>query len=312
MATIEAARLFPEAVEVTRAPGAESTTDATVASSTKAPESTKAFGPNDSAIDDDEEEGHGFRGFIRRLSHSFSYKPNPADVDRLVDMGFPRKLAERQLTACHGDVQQAAEYMVHAAHPPGPSEDQWNHPDCPICVREANNVRIANARRTSFTDVLARIRSRESAGDKQEEQQDRQRERRGSVGAMLRRPSISAALARMTSRDVQTVPAHRHGHHLNDPHVPASGAAAVATDGDHQHGAHHAAEAGHEHPQDAHHQHDIHHKGLDTHHQGADSASGALAQNGAHAPHSTHCTHDPNVPHQHPHGEPEDIPRLDH
>lgn len=175
MATIEASRLFP------------------TATSDKDHDSALASSP--------ETEGGGFRNFVRRVSHSFTQKADPADVEKLVQMGFPRGLSERQLGACGGNVKQAAEYMVHAAHPPGPKEDQWNHPDCPICVREANNVRIANARAPSLGNVLERIRSRDSAGKEHEPTH----ERRGSVGAMLRRPSISAALARMTSRDVQSV-----------------------------------------------------------------------------------------------------------
>lgn len=171
MATIEASRLFP-------------TSDK----------------DHDSAIASSPENEGGFRNFVRRVSHSFTQKADPASVEQLVQMGFPRGLSERQLSACGGNVKQAAEYMVHAAHPPAPKEDQWNHPDCPICVREANNVRIANARRPSFGGVLERMRSRDSSG---KDQHEPTHDRRGSVGAMLRRPSISAALARMTSRDVQ-------------------------------------------------------------------------------------------------------------
>lgn len=187
MATIEASRLFPD--------------NSMNSSSDK---------DHDSAVASSPENEGGFRNFVRRVSHSFSQKNDPADVEKLVQMGFPRGLSERQLSACNGNVKQAAEYMVHAAHPPCPKEDLWNHPDCPICVREANNVRIANARAPSLGNVLERIRSRDSAG----EPVQTQHERRGSVGAMLRRPSISAALARMTSRDAQAVnPSHISPNH---------------------------------------------------------------------------------------------------
>lgn len=187
MATIEASQLFPE--------------------TNMDHESAVASSPGSDS---------GFRGFVRRLSHSFSHKNDPASVEKLVEMGFPRRLAERQLSSCNGNVQQAAEYMVHAAHPPGPKEDMWNHPDCPICVREKNNVAIAEARAPSLGNVLQRWRSRDSASAKADKEKDKDGaaatttegeqpalERRGSVGAMLRRPSISAALARMTSRDLQ-------------------------------------------------------------------------------------------------------------
>lgn len=113
-------------------------------------------------------------------------------------MGFPAGPAARQLQMSGGDERKAAEYLVHAAHPKPPG-DEWNHPECPVCVREAENVRVAHLNAPSLTNMLGRIRSRNSdEGDKEPHEQPR----RGSVSAMLRRPSISAALARMTTRDV--------------------------------------------------------------------------------------------------------------
>ena len=153
--------------------------------------------------------GGGFRDFVRRISTSGGARPDmqgagshntAADVDSLVEMGFPRSLAERQLHLSGGDRQKAAEYLVHAAHPRMSGADAFSHPDCPVCVRELNNIHIAEGRRSSIAGMLDRVRSRNSDAGHDMHPTDA---RRGSVGAMLRRPSISAALARMTTRDIE-------------------------------------------------------------------------------------------------------------
>jgi hypothetical protein len=153
--------------------------------------------------------GGGIREFVRRISHSGGGRPvvnqnnatmtHEAAVDQLVDMGFPRALAARQLHLSGNDPKKAAEYLVHAAHPRQTGSEAFSHPDCPVCVREMENIRIAEGRRSSVSGLLDRVRSRNSdAGDLEPHDA-----RRGSVGAMLRRPSISAALARMTTRDIE-------------------------------------------------------------------------------------------------------------
>ncbi|KAL1410480.1 hypothetical protein Q8F55_004493 [Vanrija albida] len=147
----------------------------------------------------------GFRNWVRRVSHDILERPvvpepPESDIDELVNMGFPRNLAHRQLHLSRGNVKAAAESLVHSAHMANvgaTSKDAWNHPDCPICVRESNNVSIAEGRRSSVAEALGRVRSR---NDGPPEPSDR---RRGSVGAMLRRPSVAAALQRMSTRDVK-------------------------------------------------------------------------------------------------------------
>ncbi|WOO79112.1 uncharacterized protein LOC62_02G002648 [Vanrija pseudolonga] len=148
----------------------------------------------------------GFRNWVRRVSHDILERPvvpepPSEDIDELVNMGFPRNLAQRQLHLSRGNKKAAAESLVHSAHMANvsvSSKDAWNHPDCPICVRESENVRISEGRRGSVAEALGRVRSR--GGDGVPEPTDR---RRGSVGAMLRRPSVAAALQRMSTRDVK-------------------------------------------------------------------------------------------------------------
>ena len=128
-------------------------------------------------------------------------KVKEEDLDSLENMGFPRSVAARQLHLSGGDPKRAAEYLVHAAHPKTRGGEAFSHPDCPVCVRELNNVRISEQRRPSLAGMLDRVRSR---GEKSDDGQDApEPNRRGSVSAMLRRPSISAALARMRTRDVE-------------------------------------------------------------------------------------------------------------
>jgi hypothetical protein len=146
--------------------------------------------------------GGGFRNFMRRLSHPSSARPEVAamhdqSVEQLVTMGFPRNLADRQLHLSNGDVTRAAESLVHAAHPRTSSGEAFSHPECPVCVRELENIRISEARRPTIAGMLHRVRSNDADHD------EPHAARRGSVSAMLRRPSISAALARMTTRDVE-------------------------------------------------------------------------------------------------------------
>lgn len=137
---------------------------------------------------------------IRRFSHEVLERPErPSDsqmtagVAELVQMGFPHGPAKRQLALTNGNVQKAAESLVHAAH----GTTHWDsHPDCPICVREQENVRVAEGRRPS----LSRVRS---AGHPADGENKDEAPRRGSVSAMLRRPSVADALRRMKSNDVK-------------------------------------------------------------------------------------------------------------
>ncbi|BEI85615.1 hypothetical protein CcaverHIS002_0510160 [Cutaneotrichosporon cavernicola] len=144
----------------------------------------------------------GFMNRMRRMSAEVFDRPHlqqatSEHVDELVNMGFPRGPAERQLNMSNNDVRAAAESLVHAAHPKD-STDPYNHPECPICVREKNNVRIAEGRRSSVSAAIHRATSRGGEGDDQQPIDGR----RGSVGAMLRRKSVVEGLRRMTTRDV--------------------------------------------------------------------------------------------------------------
>ncbi|CAK9785187.1 unnamed protein product [Cutaneotrichosporon oleaginosum] len=144
----------------------------------------------------------GFMNRMRRMSAEVFDRPHmqqatPENVEELVNMGFPRGPAERQLSMSNNNVRAAAEALVHAAHPKDPA-DPYNHPECPICVREKNNVRIAEGRRSSVSAAIHRVTSR-NEGDEDQQPHDL---RRGSVSAMLRRKSVAEGLRRMTTRDV--------------------------------------------------------------------------------------------------------------
>ncbi|RSH88039.1 uncharacterized protein EHS24_000564 [Apiotrichum porosum] len=159
--------------------------------------------------------GGGFMGRLRRFSHDILEKPDRvgnADMQRgieeLVTMGFPRGPATRQMQITNGNVQGSAEALVHAAH----GTTEWGgHPDCPICVRETENVRISEGRRLSVSDALHRITSRGKSQEGEAEHGWGNRAagdgtsggRRGSVGAMLRRASVAEGLRRMTTRDTK-------------------------------------------------------------------------------------------------------------
>lgn len=141
---------------------------------------------------------------MRRMSAEVFDRPNlhsatPENIEELVNMGFPRGPASRQLSMSNNDVRAAAEALVHAAHPKDPS-DPYNHPECPICVREKNNVRVAEGRRNSVSAAIHRVTSRNTDGS--EPDQAPGEARRGSVSAMLRRKSVAEGLRRMTTRDV--------------------------------------------------------------------------------------------------------------
>ncbi|GMK59689.1 hypothetical protein CspeluHIS016_0802950 [Cutaneotrichosporon spelunceum] len=142
----------------------------------------------------------GFMNRMRRMSAEVFDRPHlqkatPENIDELVNMGFPRGPAERQLSMSNNDVRVAAEALVHAAHPKDPT-DPYNHPECPICVREKNNVRIAEGRRSSISAAIHRVTSRSEGEERPADA------RRGSVSAMLRRKSVVDGLKRMTTRDV--------------------------------------------------------------------------------------------------------------
>lgn len=147
--------------------------------------------------------GGGFMGRLRRMSAEVFDRPvmhhaTPENIDELVNMGFPRGPASRQLSMSNNDVRAAAEALVHAAHPKDPS-DPFNHPECPICVREKHNVSVAEGRRSSISAALHRVTSRNTDDGADQAPGDA---RRGSVGAMLRRQSVVEGLRRMTTRDV--------------------------------------------------------------------------------------------------------------
>lgn len=145
-------------------------------------------------------------GRLRRMSQEVFDRPvvqnaTPENVEELVNMGFPRGPAQRQLSFCNNDVRAAAEALVHAAHPKD-SSDPYNHPECPICVRETNNIRVAEGRRSSVSAAVHRVTSRGGKSDDGHEPEQMPGERRGSVSAMLRRKSVVEGLRRMTTRDV--------------------------------------------------------------------------------------------------------------
>lgn len=158
-------------------------------------------------------------GRLRRLSHDIARpRIDEAKIDELVAMGFPPRQAKHELEVADGDVRRAAENMVHAVH----GAKDWDHPDCPVCVREKHVVEWAEGkgrRSSSLAAQLSRITSRgtetvdespfEDGGDGAGATRNGQEAgspppaRRGSVSAMLRRPSIAEALRRMKSREAR-------------------------------------------------------------------------------------------------------------
>lgn len=147
-------------------------------------------------------------GRLRRMSHDIA-RPHVDQnkIDELAAMGFPPRQASHELSITNGDVRKAAENMVHQVH----GAKDWNHPDCPVCVRERTAAEWAEGkgrRRSSLAAQISRVTSRGTAPADDspfaEDGEDRAPgARRGSVGVMLRRPSIAEALRRMKSREAR-------------------------------------------------------------------------------------------------------------
>lgn len=145
-----------------------------------------------------------------QLANAGSFEDN---LQSLIDMGFPARAAKIQLKRSDNNPTDAAEHLVHVAHRPdtGAGGNPWGHPDCPVCVRHTQQANAAenlhdynlehgkgvgNAIHSgahSIGDALTNAVRKLGIGkgDKQESSSDA---RRGSIGAMLRRPSIKKGL----------------------------------------------------------------------------------------------------------------------
>lgn len=147
-------------------------------------------------------------GRLRRLSHDIARpKVEQSKIDELVSMGFPPRQSSHELSVTDGNVRRAAENMVHATH----GAKDWNHPECPVCIRETRATEWAEGkgrRRSSLAGTLGRITSRGGDVDESPFEDGDAPNRRGSVSAMLRRPSVAEALRRMKSREARPSVAH--------------------------------------------------------------------------------------------------------
>ncbi|KAL1407235.1 hypothetical protein Q8F55_006652 [Vanrija albida] len=146
-----------------------------------------------------------------QLANAGTFEDN---LQSLIDMGFPARAAKIQLKRSDNNPTDAAEHLVHVAHKPdtGAGGDPWGHPECPVCVRHSQQANAAenlhdyklehgkgvgNAIHSgahSIGDALTSAVRKLGIGKDKEEGQTGSDGRRGSVGAMLRRPSIKRGL----------------------------------------------------------------------------------------------------------------------